>query len=146
MSVAAKKRRTKAATPSYTPGFLQWWAAYPVDRRREQDNCFVVWVREDLEPRAEELVAKIEHLKITEWNRHGPERQFIKTSLPYLNAKRYNDDLHPGALAFDPSSQMSEKGNYNLLVTQQLMEKEREREQRRQADAISRPRQCGRSV
>jgi hypothetical protein len=137
---AAKKRRTTRQAPAYTPGFLDWWSAYPVDRRREQENCFTVWTKEDLEPRAEELVAKLERLKVTEWNRSGTERQYIKTSLPYLNAKRYNDDLLPLDSRNDAASQLSANGLYNLQVTQQLMEQERLREQRQQADAVSRPR------
>lgn len=89
-----QKNRAKLST-DYSPGFLAWWEAYPHDRRSDKAKSFEVWQEEGLEGKADEYVEKIERLKRTTWNRNGDDRQFIKTPLPYLNARRYEDELVP---------------------------------------------------
>jgi hypothetical protein len=92
------KRRSRKPTQldmNYTPGFSKWWAVYPADRRTDKPQCFAKWQEYNLEARTEELVAKIERLKNTTWNRPRTERGFIKSSLPYLNGGRFEDELVP---------------------------------------------------
>ena len=77
----------------YTPGFLAWWSHYPTDRRISKPACFAVWQQHGLEARVDELCEKLDRLKETTWGHC--ERKYIKTSLPYLNSGRYDDDLMP---------------------------------------------------
>lgn len=89
---AAKPKRPRVQS-QYTPGFLAWWSVYPATRRVSKPACFERWQADGLEPRSAELVAKIERLIVTAWKHKEPH--FIKTSLPYLNEGRYDDDLVP---------------------------------------------------
>lgn len=90
-----RSRKPAYLNTNYTPGFSKWWAVYPADRRTDKPQCFAKWQEYDLEARTEELVAKIERLKNTTWNRPRAERGFIKSSLPYLNGGRFEDELVP---------------------------------------------------
>jgi hypothetical protein len=90
-----RSRKPPRLDMNYTPGFSKWWAVYPPDRRTDKPQCFAKWQEYNLEPRTEELVAKIERLKNTTWNRPRAERGFIKSSLPYLNGGRFEDELVP---------------------------------------------------
>ena len=86
-----KPQTAKALRTDYSPGFLEWWEAYPHDRRQDKPMCFAVWVAHALESRTGELVEKLERLAVTNWA--TCERKYIKTSLPYLHSGRYEDDL-----------------------------------------------------
>lgn len=89
---ARQKKHETHATP-YSAGFQAWWQAYPPQRRLSKPACFRVWQTHGLEARTLELLEKLERLKETTWKHCEPHH--IKTSLPYLNSGRYDDDLVP---------------------------------------------------
>lgn len=90
-----RQKKHEKLRMDYTPGFLVWWDTYPHDRRIGKPQCFAVWAAHQLEVRTAELVEKIERLKMTNWDRPPEERKWIKTSLPYLNDGRFEDELVP---------------------------------------------------
>jgi hypothetical protein len=105
----------------YSPGFTAWWNAYPPTRRLSKPQCFLVWTAEHLEARADELIGKLERLKETTWQHTEP--CYIKTSLPYLNSGRYEDDLVPlPALPTQQESGLSPQGYRAALTSQKIMQ------------------------
>ena len=126
--------RTKKAAPrakkpqrlrtDYTPGFQAWWAAYPPDKRVSKPACFTVWLALGLESRADELREKVVRLTLTTWAK-VTDRKYIKTSLPYLNEGRYEDELVPfNAARASPGHVMSEKGMRNVETAQRIMQED----------------------
>jgi hypothetical protein len=105
----------------YPPGFLAWWEAYPPSRRVSKPTCLKVWLTNGLEPRSAELVAKIERLLQTSWKNKEPH--FVKTSLPYLNEGRYDDDLVPlPTIPAREDTGLSEIGYQNGLAAHDALE------------------------
>lgn len=91
-----RKKKYQTLSTAYTPAFLTFWEAYPADRRVGKPECFSVWQQEELDARGPEIIEKIDRLKLTTWKEEDPtRRRYIKTSLPWLNSKRYEDDLIP---------------------------------------------------
>lgn len=88
-----RQRKIQTLRTDYSPGFLAWWGAYPPDRRFDKPICYKRWCELGLESRWQEQVEKIERLKLTTWK--DCERKHVKTSLPYLNGGRWDDDLVP---------------------------------------------------
>ena len=120
----------------YTPGFLAWWGAYPADRRISKPECFAVWRHQSLEERTDELCKKLGRLKETTWK--YCERKYIKTSLPYLNSGRYEDDLVPfPAIPVREDTGLDEKGYHSALASMKIMEDTRRDEQQRSAALLS---------
>jgi hypothetical protein len=118
----------------YPPGFAKWWNAYPTDRARSKRDCYKVWKAEALEERTEELVEKLERLKLTDWN--TTDRRYIKTSLPYLNGGRYDDDIVPlenvnGNILDNPRTRMNVEGGRRALARMHEKWELEDREQKR---------------
>ena len=115
-----RKTHTTLRT-DYTPGFLHWWDTYPIDRRRAKPACFAVWLAHGLESRAEELIQKLERLSETLW-KNIDDRKYIKTSLPYLNAGQWDDDLIPLPSRTDVlMARLSEKERRMVEATQRIL-------------------------
>lgn len=132
VNVKTKKPHSK----DYTPGFLAWWRAYPPSRRLDKPSCFAVWQREQLESRASELLEKLERLKETTWKHTDPH--YIKTSLPYLNGGRYDDDLLPlPDMPTQQESGFSEQGYQSALASLKVMEDLAYDDARKQAALLS---------
>ena len=92
MDIATQSRKStkRRPQPPYSPGFLQFWAIYPPARRASKPSCLKLWHKDDLEPRTEEVCAKVEGLKLTVWQ--GKEPHFIPMTLTWLSQGRYDDD------------------------------------------------------
>jgi len=97
----AKRAEGDSAKPTNGayPGFDAWFDAYPRGSRRVgKKKCLARWKRDNLEPRADELLANLEAWKVSEeWTKDGGK--FICGPLPFLNQERYDlaeSDLKPG--------------------------------------------------
>ena len=97
----AKRAEGDSAKPTNGayPGFDAWFDAYPRGPRRVgKKKCLARWKRDNLEPRADELLANLEAWKVSEeWTKDGGK--FICGPLPFLNQERYDlaeSDLKPG--------------------------------------------------
>ena len=134
---AAKRKGKVLPDTNYTAGFLEWWYEYPSERKVSKPACFEVWKDKDLEGRTEELVEKLQRLKLTTWKH--TETRYIKSSLPYLNDNRFEDDLVP--LPRYPTQQDSgfnEKEYRTIMAGQSLIE-EIQRAGHRQSALLSGP-------
>lgn len=123
-----RQRKIQTLRTDYSAGFLAWWGAYPPGRRLDKPLCFEKWQECELEPRTAELVEKIERLKATTWCHTEPKN--IKTSLPYLNSGRYEDDLVP--LPDIPTREdtgLSEAGYASAKAAQRAMAELRQEEE-----------------
>jgi len=81
----------EAAFTTYTPGFETLRTVYPSGRLEGIQEAWQVWHARDLEPRSEEIVAKVVRLVGTIWR--GRELRYIPLLKTWLDKGRYNDPL-----------------------------------------------------
>lgn len=85
-ATAQKPPLPPAAREEYSPGFEQWWAAYPKgQRKRGKPKCWAKWKRENLELRTEDILACLAAAKRSkDWKRDAG--QYIPGPHPWLNS------------------------------------------------------------
>ena len=86
---AVARRASAKNTENQTPGFDAFWAAWPSNHRKvNKKKCLQKWIADDLEIRANEVVAHVQACILgADWNKDGG--QFIPAPLVYLNQERY---------------------------------------------------------
>ena len=135
-----RQKKSQRLRTDYAPGFLAWWNLYPSDRRISKPECLMVWLAHGLEARTQELCEKLERLLATTWK--DCEHRYIKTSLPYLNSGRYEDDLVPlPEIPTQQASGLSEKAYRSAMASMKIMEDMRHDDIRRSAKLLSKPEQ-----
>ena len=140
-----REKKHQRLRTDYTPGFLAWWTLYPPDRRTSKPECFLVWLAHSLEARTQELCEKLQRLLDTTWK--DCERRYIKTSLPYLNSGRYEDDLVPfSEIPTQRASGLSEKGYRTAMAAQKIMEDMQHDDAQRSTTLLSSPDSHGRDI
>lgn len=79
-------RATTAVDP---PGFVRFWATWPKGgRKQSRGKCAEVWVKENFEPLADQVVAHVEAMKTTsDWQKDAGA--FIPAPMVYLNQRRW---------------------------------------------------------
>jgi len=77
------------ATRDLPPGFVNFWAAWPVsDRKQAKGKCLEAWKKARAEPVAALVVAHVEKMKTSRgWTKDGGE--FIPAPLVYLNQRSW---------------------------------------------------------
>ena len=74
----------------YTEGFERWWKTYPGHKRKDKVKCFEKWKRFNLEPRASEVIRKLEADR--QWDEHW-QKGYVPLAHTYLNGGRFDDDI-----------------------------------------------------
>lgn len=85
----ARQKKKASAPASATPGFDAFWATWPSNHRKvNKQKCLAKWIADDLEVRANEVVAHVKACaRGADWTKDGG--QFIPAPLVYLNQERY---------------------------------------------------------
>jgi hypothetical protein len=75
--------------PEFLDGFTRFWDVWPTtDRKEAKGKCFDLWKKAKAEGRADEIVAHVERLKLSQaWTKNNGE--FIPAPLVYLNQRRW---------------------------------------------------------
>jgi hypothetical protein len=92
--------REKPAATVYTPGFLRAWHAWPMGRKQGKAVMWRIWCERGLEPRAAEIVEKIDRLHWAIWSQREP--RYTPTPRTWFEEARYEDDLVPLEVAQTP--------------------------------------------
>lgn len=92
---ALRKAKASKATPSMTPGFERFWAAWPASSRKaNKKGCLAKWNSAGLEMFAEQIVQHVEAMKLSrDWTKD--DGAFIPAPLVYLNQERYTAPAGP---------------------------------------------------
>lgn len=79
----------KPAAKTSTPGFDEFWAAWPTSSRKvNKKACLTRWISADLEPSADSIVAHVKAMTVgRDWTKEGGA--YIPAPLVYLNQERY---------------------------------------------------------
>jgi hypothetical protein len=73
---------------SVPDGFASFWQTWPVsDRKQAKGKCLEVWKKARAEPVAALILAHVERLKTTTWQKDGGA--YIPAPLTYLNGRRW---------------------------------------------------------
>lgn len=88
-STAVEKKKKQPSSPggdAYSPGFEQWWVAYPKgQRKRGKPQCWKKWKREKLEAQTEQIIACLAAAKKSrDWRKD--KGQYIPGPHPWLNS------------------------------------------------------------
>jgi len=83
-----KKKNIKKKDLTLPKKFTEWWSLYP--KKRKKVEALKIWNRDNLESRADEIIAATEQQKAHEraW-REG----YIPDPTTYLNNERWNDEI-----------------------------------------------------
>lgn len=85
-ATAQKPPISPASREEFSPGFEQWWAAYPKgQRKRGKPKCWKLWKREKLEARANDIITCLAAAKKSrDWKKD--KGQYIPGPHPWLNS------------------------------------------------------------
>lgn len=83
-----KEGDTRDASREDPPGFASFWQAWPTsDRKQAKGKCLEAWKKASAERDAALVVAHVETMKATAWQKDGG--QYIPAPLTYLNQRRW---------------------------------------------------------
>jgi hypothetical protein len=87
-----EKQREAKNKEEQQPGFARFWLAWPKSPRKvNRKGCFRIWVRENLEPLADAIIADVNRQRMsTQWFKNNGE--FIPLPATYLNQSRWEAD------------------------------------------------------
>lgn len=79
--------KASSGKPDLPPGFIRFWTAWPkTERKQGRAQCFDIWKRKSLEADADQIVAHVEKMKLSESWRTG----FDPMPETYLNGRRWD--------------------------------------------------------
>jgi uncharacterized protein YdaU (DUF1376 family) len=85
---------TSSAIADYSAGFVRFWQTWPKSKRKlRKFNAWKIWTRLNLDPFTETIVAHVLAARDSQHWRDG----FDPMPETYLNQRRWDDDLEPGA-------------------------------------------------
>jgi hypothetical protein len=105
-----RSRKSIPPAPIAPSGFDRFWQAYPAtSRRANRAKCLARWIADDLEDRADQIVAHVERCcHSDEW-----QRGFEPMTTTYLNERRYESPAP--APAAGPRAQRN--GHHRVVAT-----------------------------
>ena len=99
------KKAQRQPNTFYSPGFERMWVVLPPGRKIGKVETFTLWRERDLEPRTDEIIEKIERLKVTIWL--DKPLRYIPMPETWFNKARYEDELVPlGIIDMESAEQL----------------------------------------